>query len=325
MLLSWMREPKTASFEDVILEVHEFQLRTNPVYARYCAMFPSASHWAAIPALPQRLFKEFAIRSFPAEKTAHTFRTSGTTGEGYGEHHFQSLRLYREAAISGWNSLGLGARRVLALMAPASEAPHSSLSQMASWLCEDDSAFFVRGGRAEWERLSEALSQSTTPFVIFGTALAFLDWMEHRDRSLLPTGAILIETGGYKGSGREISKADLYAQMADHFSVAPADILNEYGMTELSSQFYARGPGAVHRSPPWARAVVIDPETGLEVPDGETGVLRLFDAANLWSVCAVQTQDLAIRRGADFELIGRDPAALPRGCSRAADEMLRHS
>ena len=59
-----------------------------------------------------------------------------------------------------------------------------------------------------------------------------------------------------------------------------------------------------------------------EVADGGTGVLRIFDLANTGSCCAIQTRDLAIRRGENFQLLGRDPAALPRGCSRAADEML---
>ncbi len=93
-------------------------------------------------------------------------------------------------------------------------------------------------------------------------------------------------------------------------------------MTELSSQFYTRGLCRPHLHAPWARGLVIDPETNTEVSDGATGVLRLFDAANLGSCAAIQTRDLAIRRGEHFELIGRDPAALPRGCSRAADEML---
>ena len=68
---------------------------------------------------------------------------------------------------------------------------------------------------------------------------------------------------------------------------------------------------------------MIDPETGLEAPEGGCGVLRLIDLANLGSVLAIETQDMAIRRGTGFELIGRDPTAIPRGCSRSADELLR--
>ena len=131
-----------------------------------------------------------------------------------------------------------------------------------------------------------------------------------------------METGGYKGSGRNISRADLYAMFGDKLGIAPDDIYNEYGMTELSSQFYARGPQGFHHGPPWARAVVADPVTLDEVNEGETGILLIYDAANVGSVVGIRTQDLAVKTGEAFELLGRDPAALPRGCSRAADEWM---
>lgn len=323
-LADWITRPDSARFEEMLPEVHAFQRRANPAYGRYCAQFPAPATWRDIPAVPQRLFKEQAIRSFPAEETAHTFRTSGTTGEGYGEHHFRSLQLYEIASKQGWNLARLGGRRVLALLPTAADAPYSSLSRMASWLCADEKAFFVRSGAAQWSELEEILAAADEPLALFGTALAFLDWFEHLDdrRLELPADSLAVETGGYKGTQRELPKAALYARFGEHLGLAGEAIVNEYGMTELSSQFYARGVGTPHEGPPWARGLVIDPSTNREVADGETGVLRLFDAANLWSVCAVQTQDLAVRRGRDFELIGRDPAALPRGCSRTADEML---
>lgn len=92
-------------------------------------------------------------------------------------------------------------------------------------------------------------------------------------------------------------------------------------MSELSSQAYdsANRQSAVGNRqfhfPPWARAQIISPETGREVRDGETGLLRIFDLANVFSVLAVQTEDLAVRRGDGFELIGRAEQAEPRGCS----------
>ena len=93
-------------------------------------------------------------------------------------------------------------------------------------------------------------------------------------------------------------------------------------MTELSSQAYTRGLTHPQTAPPWLRALVIDPETGGEVAVGDAGVLRIFDLANVGSVLAIQTADLAVRRASGFDLIGRDPAAIPRGCSRRADEIL---
>ena len=70
--------------------------------------------------------------------------------------------------------------------------------------------------------------------------------------------------------------------------------------------------------PPWVRAQVISPETGREVGEGETGLIRVFDLANVYSVMAIQTEDLGVRRGNGFDLLGRAAMAEPRGCSLAA-------
>ena len=70
--------------------------------------------------------------------------------------------------------------------------------------------------------------------------------------------------------------------------------------------------------PPWARVQIISPETGREVAEGETGLIRVFDLANVFSVAAIQTEDLGIRRGDGFELIGRAALAEARGCSLMA-------
>jgi hypothetical protein len=65
--------------------------------------------------------------------------------------------------------------------------------------------------------------------------------------------------------------------------------------------------------------MVISPETGLEVAEGEAGLIRVYDLANVASVLAVQTEDLGVRRGDGFELMGRVPDAPVRGCSLLAE------
>jgi hypothetical protein len=68
---------------------------------------------------------------------------------------------------------------------------------------------------------------------------------------------------------------------------------------------------------------VLDPETDRDVQVGEMGYLVIYDLANSDSVCAIRTQDLAIYHDEySFTLIGRDPSALPRGCSRSIDDTL---
>lgn len=329
------REFDEDAFAALSLAIHAFQLRGNEPYARYCRALGVGAEirdWRVIPGVPQQAFKHAELRTFSAEDTTATFHTSGTTGEGPGRHHFRSLGLYEQSVHAGWRHAGLPLSRPhWLLISPPKDAPHSSLSHMMGALAEfaTGQIWFARhsGGamQIDLDTLITRAAEAREPIVLLGTALSFLHVFERLGarRIKLPSGSVAFETGGYKGSGRTLEKADLYAEFAERLSLPLESIWNEYGMTELSSQCYAHGLSAPHQPPPWLRALVIDPESGGEVAVGGTGVLKLIDLANVGSVIGIQTQDLAMRRAdGAFDLLGRDPAAMPRGCSRAADEML---
>lgn len=225
-------------------------------------------------------------------------------------------------------------------------APNSSLVHMFETVQRDfgsqDSAFTgvlsSDGGwkldkDKTWELLLNAQNQNDA-VVLLGTAFSFLellDWMLETHRSLsLPPGTRVLETGGYKGRTRTLPKSELHQMISKALGISPENIVSEYGMSELSSQAYdlvtARDkPEMANRQikstkrsfcfPLWAKARIISPETGDQVEEGETGVITVFDLANVRSVMAIQTEDLGIRRGENFELIGRAALAEPRGCS----------
>jgi len=321
-ILTSIRQPESDFFEEILTQLHTFHHAHNAPYRAFCQSLGTGAEvtgWRDVPCVPQAAFKHADLRSFPAEETIKTFHTSGTTGEGFGQHHFRTLDIYEMAVREGWRRAGLPSGPFLVIAPHPEEAPHSSLSHMLGTLAPRE-AFIAPGGIIDLTRLRN-LEESVC---LLGTALGFLHLCEQLDneRLALPPGSWAMETGGYKGSGRRITRAELYTMMEDKLGVAAENIFNEYGMTELSSQFYARGPRGLHQGPPWARAVVVDPVTLQDVAEGETGILLIWDAANVGSVTGIRTQDLAIKRGDAFELLGRDPSALPRGCSRAADEWL---
>jgi len=224
----------------------------------------------------------------------------------------------------------------LAVLTPSpAQAPHSSLVHMFEIirrrLGANESSFLARvGSDGGWtldlERTATVLkrfTQDKQPILLLGTAFSFvhlLDYLAAQNlRFQLPPGSRVVETGGYKGRSREVPKSELHALITDHLAIASADIICEYGMSELSSQAYARESHSSHLFfPPWARAQIISSETGREVGKGETGLIRVFDLANVYSVMAIQTEDLGIRRANGFELLGRAALAEPRGCSLMA-------
>jgi hypothetical protein len=160
---------------------------------------------------------------------------------------------------------------------------------------------------------------------LLGTAFSFvhlLDFLGERNLPFrLPLGSRVMETGGYKNRSRAMPKSELHALITKQLGIPQSHIVCEYGMSELSSQAYDRKVGSqkseVRRFqfPPWSRVQVISPETNREVGDGETGLIRVFDLANVFSVMAIQTEDLGVRHGDGFELLGRAQFAEPRGCS----------
>jgi hypothetical protein len=194
----------------------------------------------------------------------------------------------------------------------------------------------------------EKMSTGNQPALIMGTAFAFVHLLDHVARQnchfTLTKGSLALETGGYKGRSRSLPKAQLHSLISDYLGIEAPQIVCEYGMSELGSQAYSSvavgsrrreeadrvsesivPSAASHRPlpepfqfPPWARARIISPETGAELEEGGTGLIEVFDLANVYSVMAIKTEDLGINRGGGFELVGRADIAEPRGCSLMA-------
>lgn len=351
-ILEWMHELEwkddEGRFERLALELFGFQFERCLPYRRFCL---GRSHtpdrvrrWWEIPAVPTGAFKEVALRCFPAQATIRTFRTSGTTQEGRGELHLDSLSLYQASLLRSFErgvlpDLAPGERcRLRFLAPPPEEAPDSSLSCMFGCVLDARgdaaSGFDLSAGRLDVAGLAERLTEAArgrVPVVLCGTAFAFvhlLDALAGRRMPILAEGSRVMETGGFKGRSRELSRGELHRAIEAQLGIPRSRIVNQYGMTELGSQFYDSvlcRPGEPRRKlrPPWTRVRLIDPESAAEVDPGQPGRIVVFDLANLGSVLAVQTADLGRSLGEDgFEVLGREAGAEARGCSLAADLML---
>lgn len=337
------REPlRDAEFEKLALQVFAHQHARNPTYRAFCdsrgADPATVTSWLEIPAVPTDAFKAATLLCGDPADAAAIFRTSGTTAgrERRGTHAFLDLTLYDAALLAGFraNLLAGGARLpILSLVPRAEDQPDSSLSHMVSTvvteLGAEDSGWFVSPDaglevHALVGRL-EAASTRSEPVLLVGTSLAFAHLFEalgrHGRRLSLPTGSRAMDTGGSKGTARELSRDELL-EAFDRFLGLPGDlVVNEYGMTEMSSQLYARGREP-HTRPGWLRTRAVDPETLEPVDDGQLGVLRHWDLANMDSVAVLQTADLGRVTREGVELMGRARGAEARGCSIAMDELL---
>lgn len=334
-------------FDRVARDILTFQAANVPGYARLCAArgigVDALDDVKRAPAVPTDAFKLAAVFAFPPREAAVVFRTSGTTVGVRGSHALRDVGTYDAGALAFGHAMlaqGLEPPFPVVVIGPsAGEATDSSLAHMntsfvRAWglPAREEETYFVRRGELDVGGLRARVSAlgKDRPVLVLATSFALVHLLDALggERVRLPAGSRVMQTGGFKGKSRVVDAHELRVSVARTFDVEPRRIVGEYGMTELSSQFWeatAVDPGAplgVYREPPWARVVAVDPDALSPVPEGEVGLARIEDLANVDSALAVQTQDRVRRVAGGFELLGRAPGATPRGCSIAIDEML---
>lgn len=337
--------PRTApseSFDTMASDLLALQRAFNPVYDRFCESLGIGSprDWQDFAFLPATSFKDFEVTMLAKEERTTVFRSSGTTQANRSAHFHNaaSLELYKHSLLAWFRPHMLNGSvkdlRILSLSPHPQDVPESSLVHMFETVSLELPENSRLGYFAELEsnggwklnlhalqKTLNELSERDEPALLLGTAFSFVHMLDGIEPVRMPPGSRVMETGGYKGRSRVISKADLHRSISALLAIPPDSIVTEYGMSELSSQAYDRicgegsSPSHLFRFPPWARARIISPETGNAVEDGEAGLLQVLDLANAYSAAAIQTEDVAIKTGDSFQLLGRSESALPRGCS----------
>ncbi|MGH9381998.1 MAG: hypothetical protein ACRD2Z_15490 [Thermoanaerobaculia bacterium] len=333
-------DPRVDELDALALAAFRWQCEHSEPLRRLCSqreVDPAAlSDWRRIPMVPARAFKSVELGTREAQAT---FRSSGTTGAERSVHPHGFLDLYRtviDATFPDSCLPGSPPLPMLSLVPPRRQVPESSLSFMIDHVLErygdDDSAtaFGPRGVELVPARTwLGAAQRHRRPTLVVATGfslLQLLEVLERRDlRFRLPAGSALFETGGTKGRTREVSREELLRRVAERLALPADRVVREYGMTELTSQFYtgalAGGDPDLFLAPHWVRVRILDPATLEEAQPGRTGLIAVLDLANLSSAVHVLTEDLGLAEENGFRLAGRAAGAELRGCSLLVEEL----
>jgi acyl-CoA synthetase (AMP-forming)/AMP-acid ligase II len=344
------------SFDALARDLFEHQYRSCAPYGRYCegrGVTPSnLGGWQDIPAVPTEVFKSVDLFAFPPDQASTVFLTSGTRFGQRGRHLMRTDATY-VASLALWldRFLLCGAAastpsRVYVLAPPAADDPASSLSHMLQWAHDERGG---PGSRFFWSDEGPALADCAAalleaagqevPVLMLATAGVLQALMESTDALwTLPAGSVVMETGGPKRSDMEFDRGAFHRALAARFGLPLAAVVSEYGMTELGSQGYspswlcAVDPAAagrwpsldadLHVFPPWCRVRALDPDDLRVLPVGERGLLCFWDLSNVDSILCVLTADEGVVTRGGVRMLGRSPAASPRGCSLAVEEIL---
>lgn len=310
----------------------QYQFRNNPVYRDYCLRTGAGINpekWQDIPFIPIHAFKKFPVRAvYP--KGGLRFLSSGTTLGSTRSCHLMKNSIFYDAAIdrlvgSRFASYSKNTNFV-SLIKDYSENPDSSLSYMVSRTCKmmkfRHKFFAFSGGEFRYEKLTRVLSgyaDEGMKVFIMTTTLGLIDycrWLKSRGFTIqLPKNSLIMDTGGYKGRFMNVTRSQILKNAAYYLGVSSDNVVNEYGMTELSSQFYdARGTD-IKPIPSWCRVAVLNPRTLRMNESSGKGLLRIADLANVWSFAFIQTEDVVRLQSGGFRVLGRAEGSGLRGCS----------
>lgn len=308
------------TFDQLALEVFQYQFQSNPIYQLYCRTLSrtpaNTSRVEDIPFLPIQFFKSHDLKTGNWEE-ASVFLSSGTTGQSPSKHFIKSLNWYHSIALEGFVAQYGPVEQycILALLPAYLERKGSSLVHMvhqfiqrSSW---SESGFYLNDFASLTKQLKQCVEQGI-PTILLGVSFALLDLAEQYPMDL--SGVIIMETGGMKGRRKEIIRQDLHGILSRSFNTQT--IHSEYGMTELLSQAYAPQAGLFYPIPTMRVLIrdVTDPFS--QIDPGKTGTIDVIDLANIDTVSFIRTEDLGRKTDSGaFEVLGRLDNSDIRGCN----------
>ena len=338
------------TFDVLARRLFAYQFAANVPYQKFCQRRgrtpDTVQHWQDIPAVPIGAFKELTLSCIPPAQATAVWMSSGTTNHAQrSKHYLARLDIYNASMLPNFAAHVLpDAVRLpmLVLNPPRTMLPNSSLAHYLHLVLETfgtagSDFFFTEHGLA-LDRFIQTLRQMEAkgqPVCLLGASFAFVHaldvFAERGETFCLPPGSRIMDTGGFKGQSRELTRQALYGLFTQYFDVPETHCVNMYGMSEFCSQFLDNTLRLVHQgrpaplakeNPPWTRTRVVDPETLQPVERGSRGLLLHYDLANHNSVMAILTEDIGVEVAGGFLLEGRAQGSEARGCSLAIDEML---
>lgn len=316
-----------ASFNALALALFREQSKNNLVYKQYLELIgkdpSSVLHYTAIPCLPVSFFKtqqviSVSLSALQQAKQSVQFKSSGTTQQERSTHWVYDASWYEKVTAEGFHRFfgNIEEYVIIACLPSYYENKESSLLYMVNHFIALSKHPLSGYYDFEEDQLAEVLrkcqSEGKKTWII-GVTYALLDWAENNTKITLDDSSVILETGGMKGRRKELVRADLHERLKKGLGVKK--IYSEYGMCEMLSQAYCFEKEEFE-TVPWLRfglRELNDPFSSFETG---SGVIRVFDLANMDSCCFIETQDIGQRdRGGKLQIIGRLDNSDIRGCN----------
>jgi len=304
------------SFDKVADLVFDFQVRHNSVFRAYLSSVRYSQGHHLSKFLPISAFKHHAVCTGHDGFTGF-FESSATSGQGLSKSHYRALDWYHDHSKMIFEAQygDISDACILALLPHYLERSNSSLVSMVQAFIgiskDKESGFYLY----DHQKLSETIlekEKAGVPIILFGVTFALLDFAEAYP--MAASKLTIIETGGMKGRGVELTKEELHARLQAAF---PSSIIgSEYGMTELTSQAYSLKDQEFELPSTMRISIseLSDPFTPEQI--GKAGILHIIDLANIDTCAWIRTEDVGLMLpNGRFKILGRLDHSEARGCS----------
>lgn len=319
------QNPDSFDFENFALALFFFQYQYNKVYKQYSDWLHKNTEnvrcLSDIPLMPISAFKNYRVVNGEWQEQT-TFKSSGTTSSNRSIHYVRDTSFYLNHAQYLWEKQfgKLSDFRFIALLPGYIDRGESSLVAMVQYFIDvtksNGSCAITKDYNDVIRILNADIPAQKT--VLFGVSFALLTLLEHQ-RFDFPE-LIIMETGGMKGLRENMRKEELQHLLQLGFGTQK--IYSEYGMTELFSQAYAKGP--LFESNPFLQIYIRQIQDPLsEEKAGKQGIVGCIDLANIDSCAFILTEDSGIKYDdGKFQLTGRLDNADARGCNLLLSDVM---
>jgi len=342
-------EEKHAALTAVLRELALYHQAHCPEYAAIlqtlgwdAAAIRSCTSYEALPFLPVRLFKEYALKSVPDAEVVKTMTSSGTTGQ-------QVSRIFLDRATSAAQSKVM--TRIVGDFLGKKRLPMLILDTRA--VLKNRAMFSARGagilgfsmfGRDRMYAMDEEMQLDVSgirAFLekhagedIFLFGFTFMVWkhfyqellrLKTQGVSLDLSRGILIHGGGWKKLASEaVSPEAFRTALKDVCGLAR--VYNYYGMVEQTGSIYMECEcGHLHASA-FSDVIIRNPEDWSVQPVGQKGLIEVVSCLpRSYPGHVLLTEDEGVvdgeddcpcgRKGKYFRVLGRVKHAEIRGCS----------
>ena len=327
-----------SEFNSLALEAFIYQREHCKIYRDYLELIGKEDFIpqtpAEIPFLPIRLFKSCDVISGEKGPYSVTFTSSATTGMVPSHHIVSDIKLYEKSFTEAFRLFygESGTYNLLALLPAYLERKGSSLVYMADKLISETKANGAEGGFFLYDNdvlldTLKRLKEGKT--ILLGVSFALLDFARYVSEQVpeeelkkeIFRHVTVMETGGMKGRGQELSRPELHRRLKA--GLCTDSIHSEYGMCEVLSQAYSFEQEGIFFTPPWMKVLARDLQDPFRILDKNNilGGLNIIDLANINSCCFIETEDcgkiVADKKSIHqpFTVDGRIKNAERRGCN----------